>query len=180
MAPVTIGERIRDLRSERGVSQEALAEAAGVAQSAISKLERNQVDDPGVMMLSGIAGHLGVTLNELVGDARLPGAKRAAKSQSAAEASAPLDQAGALQRIAAILGEPPEGAELTPILPTLHALASEVAALRADLRETQSLAAQTSDRQSDAFVQLRDHEARLPPRVQRRRRRRAAGGESGA
>jgi len=68
---VTIGQRVKKLRSERGVSQDQLAAAAGVAQSAVSKLERDQIGDPGAVMLAGIADRLGVTIDELIGRERL-------------------------------------------------------------------------------------------------------------
>ena len=71
--PMAIGERVRELRAARGLSQDQLAEAAGVQQSAISRLEREQVGDPGVMMLAGIADALKVTVDDLLGTNRLPG-----------------------------------------------------------------------------------------------------------
>lgn len=68
---VTIGQRVKQLRVERHISQDDLAAKVGVAQSAISKLERNLVGDPGAMMLAGIADRLGVTVDELIGPTRL-------------------------------------------------------------------------------------------------------------
>lgn len=43
MDEVSIGERIRSLRKNMGISQEELAEAVGVSVKHISKIERDEV-----------------------------------------------------------------------------------------------------------------------------------------
>jgi putative transcriptional regulator len=61
-----IGERIREARAAAGLSQADLAERAGVAQAAISRIERDETQDPGVLIVAGIAKALGTSLDELV------------------------------------------------------------------------------------------------------------------
>lgn len=39
-----IGERIRDLRDSRGISQRGLARAIGISQAAVSQIEAGQTD----------------------------------------------------------------------------------------------------------------------------------------
>lgn len=62
----TSGERIADLRRERGVTQENLAGIIGVSAQAISKWENNATM-PDIMLLPIIADTLGVTIDELFG-----------------------------------------------------------------------------------------------------------------
>ena len=62
----TIGERIADLRRERGITQENLAGTIGVSPQAISKWENNATM-PDIMLLPIIADTLGVTIDELFG-----------------------------------------------------------------------------------------------------------------
>jgi transcriptional regulator with XRE-family HTH domain len=60
-----LGQRIREIRKERRMSQTELAEKAGVALMTISRLERGQ-HDPHMRTLWRIARSLGVPLLELV------------------------------------------------------------------------------------------------------------------
>ena len=62
----TLGERIADLRKERGITQENLAGIIGVSAQAISKWENNATM-PDIMLLPIIADTLGVTIDELFG-----------------------------------------------------------------------------------------------------------------
>ena len=62
----TVGEKIADLRKERGLTQENLAETIGVSSQAISKWENN-VTMPDIMLLPLIADTLGVTIDDLFG-----------------------------------------------------------------------------------------------------------------
>ena len=61
-----IGERIRTARSAANLSQADLAQRVGVAQAAISRIERDETQDPGVLIVAGIAKALGVSLDQLV------------------------------------------------------------------------------------------------------------------
>jgi len=62
---------MRERRRERGLSQERLANQAGVTLSAIQRLEAGQVSDPHYSTLTGIAHALGTTVAELVGEKEL-------------------------------------------------------------------------------------------------------------
>ena len=62
----TLGERIADLRRERGITQENLAGTIGVSAQAISKWENNATM-PDITLLPIIADTLGVTIDELFG-----------------------------------------------------------------------------------------------------------------
>lgn len=62
-----IGARIREIRTERGLSQEALAFDAGVALNSIATLERGEAN-PSVAVLLSIARVLKVKLRDLVDD----------------------------------------------------------------------------------------------------------------
>src|SRR5215213_994677 len=65
---MVLGSRMRERRRERGLSQERLANQAGVTLSAIQRLEAGQVSDPHYSTLTGIAHALGTTVAELVGE----------------------------------------------------------------------------------------------------------------
>lgn len=69
---VRLGEYLRSVREDRKISQDALAEKAGLSQSAISRLERgeNKKNDPGAVVLSSIAPILGLSLDTLIQMAR--------------------------------------------------------------------------------------------------------------
>jgi transcriptional regulator with XRE-family HTH domain len=60
-----IGARIRQLRTERGLSQEALAFDSGVAVNSIATIERGEAN-PSVAVLLSIARVLKVKLRDLV------------------------------------------------------------------------------------------------------------------
>jgi len=61
----TFGRSIRMLRKQRGLSQEDLAEAAGMSRNYISDIERG-VRNPGLLALIALAKALKVSLRELV------------------------------------------------------------------------------------------------------------------
>lgn len=62
-----IGKRIKALRSERGLTQEALALKIGVTPSAVGNYEHD-VSFPREEVLMRLFGALGCTPNELLGD----------------------------------------------------------------------------------------------------------------
>jgi transcriptional regulator with XRE-family HTH domain len=82
---IAVGARIRLLRKVRGLSQQALAEAAGVTFQQIQKYERgaNRVS---ASMLSRIARTLDAPVSEMFGEAN--------------------PNSGAIDEVAALLGEP--------------------------------------------------------------------------
>jgi transcriptional regulator with XRE-family HTH domain len=66
-----IGERLRYLRVERGISQVALAEALGTYQTSVSAIERG-ARGVTVQQLVKLASALDASLDELVGRTPLP------------------------------------------------------------------------------------------------------------
>jgi transcriptional regulator with XRE-family HTH domain len=61
-----LGERVRALRRERGLTLELLAERSGVSRAMISKLERGE-KNPTLVVAAKVAEGLGVSLSQLVG-----------------------------------------------------------------------------------------------------------------
>lgn len=59
-----IGDKIRDLRKEQGLSQVELASRAGIASAFLGQLERN-LKSPTVKTLLKIAGALNISVGEL-------------------------------------------------------------------------------------------------------------------
>lgn len=62
-----IGERIKKLRTERGLSLSELADKAGVAKSYLSSIERQIQKNPSVQFLEKISSVLDVPVNDLLG-----------------------------------------------------------------------------------------------------------------
>ena len=61
-----LGERVRALRRERGLTLEGLARRSGVSRAMISKLERGE-KNPTLVIAAKVAEGLGVSLSQLVG-----------------------------------------------------------------------------------------------------------------
>ncbi len=59
-----IGKRIKYIRTEKGISQEELAEAADITTNYIGQIERGQ-RNPTLSILENIASALGITFSEL-------------------------------------------------------------------------------------------------------------------
>lgn len=59
-----IGENIRQLRKQRNISQEVLAQYLGVSFQAVSKWENND-NLPDITMIPAIASFFGVSTDEL-------------------------------------------------------------------------------------------------------------------
>ena len=62
----TIGENIRRLRREKGITQEQLAESVGVTCAAVSRWERSEAY-PDIGLLGPLAYYFGVSTDELLG-----------------------------------------------------------------------------------------------------------------
>jgi transcriptional regulator with XRE-family HTH domain len=62
----TIGARLRQARNERGLTQEQLAERAGVSRDIIAKLEQEQRTTARITTLGRLANALGITLSALL------------------------------------------------------------------------------------------------------------------
>ena len=66
----TMGKRIADLRKQKGMTQEQLAQQLGVTAQAVSKWE-NDLSCPDISILPQLAEVLGVTTDELLGKVQL-------------------------------------------------------------------------------------------------------------
>lgn len=62
----SLAQRVRALRAERGLSQEALAHEAGIDRTYMSQVER-AVGNPSLKVMCAIAAALEVELHELLG-----------------------------------------------------------------------------------------------------------------
>lgn len=65
-------QRLHKVRSDRGVSQTDLAEATGVSQSVISKIERGALRSPGSGKLEALAQHLDCSVADFIDDPKRP------------------------------------------------------------------------------------------------------------
>lgn len=64
-----IGMRLLQLRELRGLSVSAVAAEADIAKSYLAKLERGEVENPGIATLDAVAEALGTSLGELLAPA---------------------------------------------------------------------------------------------------------------
>jgi len=63
-----LGARIKSLREMRGLTKRDLASRAGISDVAVGYYESGEIAQIGHERLMGLAGGLGVTVSELVGD----------------------------------------------------------------------------------------------------------------
>jgi transcriptional regulator with XRE-family HTH domain len=108
MSPVNVGERIRQLRLDSGMSVRALATKTGFSPSLISQVEHSQVT-PSIGSLERIAMALGVSLGKFFAEPEpsTVGLVRASARQTltstwspvSVEALAPLDGSGMLEPV---------------------------------------------------------------------------------
>lgn len=64
--PDSLGERLREARTKRGLSLRSVAQSLGVSASLISQVEIGKTQ-PSVATLYALANHLGASLDELLG-----------------------------------------------------------------------------------------------------------------
>jgi XRE family transcriptional regulator, regulator of sulfur utilization len=64
----SLGEEVRKLRTQKNLSQEALAGLAGIHTNVVGRLERGSYN-PTVLILAALAVKLGVSLEQLFRDA---------------------------------------------------------------------------------------------------------------
>jgi transcriptional regulator with XRE-family HTH domain len=65
---MSLGKRVAKLREEIGMNQKQLADACGLTQATISRIESEQVNELKSEALKRLAGALGVTTDFLVGN----------------------------------------------------------------------------------------------------------------
>jgi transcriptional regulator with XRE-family HTH domain len=66
-----LGHRLRRLREERGLTQQAVAQAAGIATDMVSRLENGHYSSPGLRTLLRIAEGMGISIAAMLPE--LPG-----------------------------------------------------------------------------------------------------------
>jgi transcriptional regulator with XRE-family HTH domain len=66
-----IGARIRELRAQRGLTLEALAERADVSRAMLSRIERGE-SSPTAQLMNKVCGGLGITLSILFAEETAP------------------------------------------------------------------------------------------------------------
>lgn len=98
----TFGQRLRDVRKRRGLSQRELAALSGVSLSLIRKLEQAERDDTRLETAHRLAVALRVPTSRLIGDRGDVGLEAPATDRWAAVRRALTDPAGATEA-----GEPP-------------------------------------------------------------------------
>lgn len=64
---MTLGEKIRKLRAEKGITQKQLAEAIGVGRTTITQYENNSIE-PSLAVLKAIANYFNVPIDYLLSD----------------------------------------------------------------------------------------------------------------
>jgi transcriptional regulator with XRE-family HTH domain len=60
---LNLGETVKRLRKERGLTQEQLAKEAGISRATLSKLENGNIAQISVVTLNDILNHLGYELD---------------------------------------------------------------------------------------------------------------------
>lgn len=81
-----LGARVRTLREERGLTQQALAHAAGIATDMVSRLENGHYSSPGLRTLVRLAAGMGTQVAAMLPD--LPSATRSAELSARARLQA--------------------------------------------------------------------------------------------
>ncbi len=66
MAKETFGERLKDLRAEKGLTQVALASELNIDKSTIAKYETDKIE-PSISMLIVIVKYFGVSADYMLG-----------------------------------------------------------------------------------------------------------------
>jgi transcriptional regulator with XRE-family HTH domain len=65
---VGLGKQLQTARQAAGLTQQQLCQKAGLSYSTLAKIERGAIKSPSIFTIQSIAGALGVTLSELMGD----------------------------------------------------------------------------------------------------------------
>jgi len=61
-----IGDKIKQLRSKRGLTQDALAKKADIPYTTLTKIETNVILKPSIQTVVKIAAGLGISIDELL------------------------------------------------------------------------------------------------------------------
>src|SRR4051794_40520152 len=64
-----LGKRLQEARQAAGLTQQQLCHQANLSFSTLTKIERGAIKAPSIFTIQAIAGALGLTLDELIGQA---------------------------------------------------------------------------------------------------------------
>ena len=62
----TIGNKIKQIRNEQGITQDALARKADLPYTTLTKIESNVIKKPTIQTVAKIAHGLGVKIDDLI------------------------------------------------------------------------------------------------------------------
>ncbi len=68
MDEVGLGKSLQQARQAAGLTQQQLCQKAGLSYSTLAKIERGAIKSPSIFTIQSIAGAVGLTLSELMGD----------------------------------------------------------------------------------------------------------------
>jgi transcriptional regulator with XRE-family HTH domain len=117
-----VGEAVRRLRDERGLTQQQLADRSGLGFQHISMLERGERPNPTLDTLTAIALGFGMSLPELLAEAEgpLPEALAAYLSSDAAPSNITAEEIRKLRLARVVLGAPPSAWDYNGMLAWLR------------------------------------------------------------
>lgn len=72
MDEVGLGKRLQDARKNAGLTQQELCHKANLSYSTLAKIERGAIKAPSIFTIQSVAGALGVTLGDLMGEESQP------------------------------------------------------------------------------------------------------------
>lgn len=103
-----LGQRVRALREERGLTQQSLAQAAGIATDMVSRLENGHYSSPGLRTLLRIALGMGTSVSALLPELAMPVRGREGEVSARARlqallARASLDELELVSELAAVV-----------------------------------------------------------------------------
>ncbi len=61
-----IGDKVKEVRKAKGLTQDALAKKADIPYTTLTKLESNVITKPSIQSVEKIAKGLGITIDELL------------------------------------------------------------------------------------------------------------------
>ena len=63
---INIGENVKRYRNKQGLSQEDFAKKSGVKYTTLTKIERNVIKKPSVLIMAKLAKAVGVSIEDLI------------------------------------------------------------------------------------------------------------------
>jgi FMN phosphatase YigB (HAD superfamily)/DNA-binding XRE family transcriptional regulator len=76
MDEVGLGKQLQTARKKAGLTQQELCHKAGLSYSTLAKIERGAIKSPSIFTIQSIAGALGVSLSQLMGEPASPLVKK--------------------------------------------------------------------------------------------------------